>query len=730
MYEMYKSMRSSLRPTIMIVLLTLSAAAGAEEALEELEPIWMKITSDAPGNLFIEGEPVALKLTATRQGRDPKTGTWAAVNVAYTVKEADGDWTQSQDLGEFEASAARDMSVVLDGLPGPGLYEITVNAKASNGNTGTYATRLAVASDPGPPDAASPWGVFLIPYGGKPDAQKAADMAESMRRLGVSWVRLNFWEYAFENVEVVEGDAPKLHVDFEKWKTMSEALHERGISIMATLCHLPEALSSKPGVIGPQASDAGPLWARVMPRDLALWEQLMEETARQFPEITYWETWNEPNLPNRYWAGTRDEFATLVKHTVVGLKRGNPDAKIVFSGFTFGDGEREHPIPYADAVMGDGVAELIDVFSGHSLHDRPELVTAFRSLMKKHGLPEDTPLWDTEPKPIMPLGTWSLGIDKMFHFIHMALGPNYGAFSPLVGHDLTPTEAGLTYATAARLIGTRPLVSHVDEPTCRVYRFADDGRTTIAFKPLMRGIEGGSLTVYVPEASRESVEWVDRLGRVREAPLNDDGRLTIPIDAVGFVTAAGPLEVKDVTAPTLKPDPVQHVFEFRDGRETGPWNMRRPTGGGWIHDDVAGIWTRDEPAAGEPYAISLPLDVPEAGEYDIYISCDIWTRLQGARSISPWRWRLDETDWQDVTGEPKPMLWRKHGALHEANTPVRDDEVFFLGGQHVLQYLATTELTRGRHTFQIELTGRRQNPDNAYCIYFDAVVLRPKGATR
>ncbi len=244
-----------------LLALTAVNTLEAAEPPEAMPPIWMKMTSAAPGNLFTEGEPVALKLIASRQGKDPQTGTWARINVSYTVTEVDGDWKDAGDLGEFGASAARDIPVVLDDLPGRGLYEITVDAKATNGNTGTYTTHVAVTYGARQPDAASPWGVFLIPYDGKPDPQKAADLAESMRRLGVSWVRFNFWEYAFEDVRVTEGQTPKLSVKFEKWKTMSEALHERGISIMGTICHLPEAISSQPGVKGPQASDAGPLWA-------------------------------------------------------------------------------------------------------------------------------------------------------------------------------------------------------------------------------------------------------------------------------------------------------------------------------------------------------------------------------------------------------------------------------------------------------------------------------------
>ncbi len=704
-------------------LVVLVIAIVQQAACADKPKLHVQLSSAAPGHLFIEGQPITFNALVAGQNKDTNNN-WHDVSASYVVREVDGSWSLHKDLGTFSPSEARKITFSLP-VNNRGLYEITLKAKAGN-RTGEQRTRLGVTFKPHIPTDQSPWGLFLIPYDGPTDPIKAAALAESMRRLGVSWVRLNFWATAYEQVNVDEANH-RVDITYSKWQSMADALNERGIRIMGTLCHVPSELSSQPGVSGPKNSDAGPLYARVMPRDMRLWQAFCEDIARKFPYINHWETWNEPNLPGRYWAGTRDEFATLVKHTAKGIKQGNPKARIVFSGFALGDAQREHPVPFADFVLANGVAPLVDIYSSHGLYSRKSLAPAWRKLMGKHGLPEDTPLWDTEPKAILPLSSWSHGVSKLFHFLHISPGRNYGAFAPLVHKDLTPTRDGLTYAAASHLIGSRPLRSFHDHQTAQVAVFADNARTTIAFKPTARGIEGGQVTVNVPESSRDSVELVDQLGR--STPLKvSNSQVTAPLSRIGFITTSGSLKVANVVPPRIKPEPVQHVFQFETATPVGPWNINRPTPG-WTNDHVAGIWTKDQPAPGKPYSLILPINAPTADRYDLWLSADIWTRLVSPRTISTWRWKLNDGPWHTFDHQPKKMIWRKHGDRHEANTPVRDDEVFFLGGGSVLQHLTSIALTRGKHTFTVELTAPRERPDNAWCIYFDALILRPNGNT-
>ena len=41
------------------------------------------------------------------------------------------------------------------------------------------------------------------------------------------------------------------------------------------------------------------------------------------------------------------------------------------------------------------------------------------------------------------------------------------------------------------------------------------------------------------------------------------------------------------------------------------------------------------------------------------------------------------------------------------------------------QDLGAVALMRGRHSFRLRLTGRRDQPDQNYALWFDAVALRP-----
>lgn len=71
---------------------------------------------------------------------------------------------------------------------------------------------------------------------------------------------------------------------------------------------------------------------RCPPADYAAWARIVEQIARRAPEIRYWEVWNEANLPNTYFYGDALQYAQLLRVTSAAIRRGNPNAKIVFTG--------------------------------------------------------------------------------------------------------------------------------------------------------------------------------------------------------------------------------------------------------------------------------------------------------------------------------------------------------------------------------------------------------------
>jgi xylan 1,4-beta-xylosidase len=119
-----------------------------------------------------------------------------------------------------------------------------------------------------------------------------------------------------------------------------ETLRERGLKPFVELGFMPEALSVKPQPYAiPKVSQGPPKQALTggwtyPPKDYAKWEGLIEAWAKHCGErfgrdeaaSWFWELWNEPNIA--YWKGTPAEYNRLFDHTVAGLKRSLPKARI------------------------------------------------------------------------------------------------------------------------------------------------------------------------------------------------------------------------------------------------------------------------------------------------------------------------------------------------------------------------------------------------------------------
>jgi xylan 1,4-beta-xylosidase len=113
----------------------------------------------------------------------------------------------------------------------------------------------------------------------------------------------------------------------------------RGVKPYVELGFMPEAMSTKPQ---PYQHDwrpgSGTLrtgWA-YPPRDYAKWEELIHQWVRHCIErygraevaSWYFQTWNEANLPQYYWGGTREEFFRLHDAAVRGVRRALPEARV------------------------------------------------------------------------------------------------------------------------------------------------------------------------------------------------------------------------------------------------------------------------------------------------------------------------------------------------------------------------------------------------------------------
>lgn len=133
---------------------------------------------------------------------------------------------------------------------------------------------------------------------------------------------------------------------------------------------------------------------------------------------------------------------------------------------------------------------------------------------------------------------------------------------------------------------------------------------------------------------------------------------------------------------------------------------------GWDNNAKAGfsggrileLYRKDDPPAGGFWA-ELKVEVPRDGTYAVLFSGNSLDRLKPPPSVSPFEWWIDD-------GEPHVMnraTLVQHGIA---------------GAPEGLSRLGTVRLSRGRHTFRLQLLGRRKQYDDAYALWFDAIVLR------
>lgn len=130
--------------------------------------------------------------------------------------------------------------------------------------------------------------------------------------------------------------------DWEVVDRIFDTLLAKGVKPYVEVGFMPEVLSRKPTPYrhewrpGLPYSDIMTGW-RQPPKDFQEWQDLVYEFAKHCAErygaeeatSWYWETWNEANMhPGGYWGGTREEFFRLHDHTIAGVRRALPEARV------------------------------------------------------------------------------------------------------------------------------------------------------------------------------------------------------------------------------------------------------------------------------------------------------------------------------------------------------------------------------------------------------------------
>ena len=156
--------------------------------------------------------------------------------------------------------------------------------------------------------------LFFPPFAYK--AQIAAEHA-----LGLKWARLDLhWAV----VEKMEGVRDLAVVD-----DVLKSMKEGGLEPLVYVVGTPPFASSAPPGPNPPPDNFGP-------KDSAQFASFVEAMAKRYPDVKYWQIWNEPNLPS-FWAPKEDPaaYGKLAVETADILHRDIPDRKLVLAGMAY-----------------------------------------------------------------------------------------------------------------------------------------------------------------------------------------------------------------------------------------------------------------------------------------------------------------------------------------------------------------------------------------------------------
>ena len=480
---------------------------------------------------------------------------------------------------------------------------------------------------------------------------------------------------------------------------------------MGGIAQCPRELSSRPDD-QQKAGDAGPVFNRVKPRDYGQWGSLIEKLAADFrDEINVWEIWNEPNLKNRYWTGTLDDFAELAEHTSGALRRGNPRAQIAAAGFVGGHN-------FADRLLTLGMGKHIDILSVHYTDDNPGAINEWKRLLEKHKL--SLPIWNSEEKSGVPIRNITGGIERSFKFIHVDVG--YPEYRPLARKDWTILPAGILFSVGAHCIGNGKPAGRSDKvPGFDVHFFRRGKEIVGVFDPAKRsnvrlfGPVPAKAMLHVEGVAPQGpgVDSVDSGPRVTDAwgrsrPLViENNRTVIPL-AGGMLFVNGCRKLDVLSAEADDAASVAHAFEAESGRFGKGWIVSNK--GNFSGGRILEIWAKNDPGP-DGYWAELKIVVPHAGTYEILFSGSSLARLKPPRSLSPFKWRVSDGKEREAK-DALPVISGIGGAPEG------------------LSVLGTMALSQGEHTFRLTLTGRRDKPDKRFALWFDAIGLRPAGAVK
>lgn len=211
------------------------------------------------------------------------------------------------------------------------------------------------------------------------DAKKY--LFDAAARTGKKLIRFDF------PLSIIEPNEDKY-----EWRQIDENVQmaeEKGLHIVGTLGY------SAPWISKSNASNKfqGP----IDPLEYDKYADYVKQTVRRYPQVTYWELWNEPNNKGLY-DNNPSEFASLMKVMYQSIKEVNPQAQVLFPGVIF---DMQKDFEWVKSVLtynqnsGSNYYDIANVHirgtADNSKNDTKIAIDGFNQYGKKNA-----PFWITE----------------------------------------------------------------------------------------------------------------------------------------------------------------------------------------------------------------------------------------------------------------------------------------------------------------------------------------------
>jgi len=140
------------------------------------------------------------------------------------------------------------------------------------------------------------------------------------------------------------------------------------------------------------------------PKDIEQYLNCLRNLVHRYKDKTrYWQIGNEMEV-NAFWAGSGDEFVSLLQAASTTIKQEDPNAVVVLGGFQGHKYEYPRTLAFARTLLkeGKGYFDILDVHLYEDIYTYKERLKWFRETMIEFGY--EVPIWTTEcggPTPRM-----------------------------------------------------------------------------------------------------------------------------------------------------------------------------------------------------------------------------------------------------------------------------------------------------------------------------------------